>query len=91
MAIAFVMDFRNSNLGQYDKVMEVLNLGGKMPPGGLFHIAGAQEKGIRVIDVWESAEQMEAFVASRLGPALGQVGVEQPTVTPLPGHNFMKA
>ena len=40
VAIGMIIDFAGGTQEQYEAVLEQLNLGGKMPPGGIFHAAG---------------------------------------------------
>ena len=50
------------------------------------------EDGIRVTDVWESAEQFNRFVESRLMPGVQQIGIQgQPDVEFLPVQNIFNA
>ena len=67
----------------YPKVNEVLGLNmdtgeGDWPKGFISHVGGGGDGTVSVIEVWESRADQEAFMESRLGPALGQVGVPQP-------------
>jgi hypothetical protein len=67
----------------YPKVNEVLGLdpstgAGDWPKGLLSHIGGGGDASVVVVEVWESRADQESWMASRLGPALGQVGVPQP-------------
>lgn len=58
-----------------------------MPPGGIFHVAAFTDNGLRVADVWESAEAFQKFVDERLMPgtkALGLLG--EPRVEIFPAH-----
>ena len=60
-----------------------------LPPGGLIHACGFDEAGnLHVADVWESVEQMNAFVGTRLMPALKKLGIPAPTVCVFPAHNI---
>jgi hypothetical protein len=61
MAIGLLMEFPGMGQEQYDAVMEELNLGGRMPSGGITHAAGPTEGGWRVVDVWESQEAFDVF------------------------------
>jgi hypothetical protein len=73
---------------QYDAVMEKLRLDKDPPDGGMFHLAGPAEDGIRVVDVWESQEQFQQFLSDRLAAVAEEVGLEgQPKVEFLPLHN----
>ena len=67
----------------YPKVNEVLGLDpdkgtGDWPKGLLTHLGGGGNGTVVVVEVWESRSDQEAWMASRLGPALAQVGVAQP-------------
>jgi hypothetical protein len=44
------------------------------PDGLLLHTAGETPEGWYVYDVWESKEQFQSFVESKLGPAIEQTG-----------------
>jgi hypothetical protein len=53
---------------------------GGWPSGMLSHVGAAgADGGFIVFDVWATRESQEAWMASQLGPALGQAGVAQPT------------
>ena len=85
MAEALVLEFEG-NVGQaeYDKVNGLLgidptNKGSDWPDGLLTHAAGPTDAGWIVIETWESRAANEAFMASRLGAALGEAGVPAPT------------
>jgi len=67
----------------YPKVNEVLGLdastgAGDWPKGLLSHMGGGGDGSVVIVEVWESRADQESWMASRLGPALGQVGVPQP-------------
>src|SRR5436853_7214643 len=66
---------------QYEEARQVVNWEGDVPDGTVLHLAYFDSNGIRVTDVWESEEQFNAFVESRLMPGVQQVGIEgQPDV-----------
>ena len=51
-------------------------------PGGIIHIASFTEDGLRVTDVWETADDFNRFVESRLMPVVQELGIEgEPDVT----------
>jgi hypothetical protein len=59
------------------------------PVGGMFHAAAVDEQGdVRVADVWESAEALQAFVEQRLMPAMIKLGVPPPQVSVYPTLNI---
>ena len=80
MAVAFILDFPGGTLEQYDAVVEKMDLGGRLAPGGLFHAAGATDAGLRVCDVWESAEVFQQFAESKIGPLTAEVGLGKPEI-----------
>jgi hypothetical protein len=78
MAVAFILDFPGGTRDQYDQVMAKMDLGGKLPPGALFHAAGSFEGGWRVIDVWEDAETFARFRDEKIMPYTQEVGLQPP-------------
>ncbi len=61
---------------QYDESIRKLNEAGDFPPDGLdYHICFGSEGSLRVSEVWDSREQLEAF-GERLMPILAEVGIE---------------
>jgi hypothetical protein len=67
----------------YPKVNEILGLdpvtgAGAWPKGLVTHVGAGGDGTVAVIEVWESRADQESWMASTLGPALGQAGVPQP-------------
>jgi len=89
MATAFIQDFDGATLDQYDQILEKMDLGGKLPPGAVFHWAAKTDDGLRVVDVWETPEQFQAFAEEKIGPLSQEVGVGEPTVTSYEVHNIL--
>ena len=47
---------------EYDQMRERLGVGDTPPPGGVFHVAAIGEDGkVRIVEVWDSREQAEAW------------------------------
>ncbi len=91
MAVGIVMDFNGATLEQYDRVIEKMHLtpGGQGPPGALFHWCAATDSGIRVVDVWQTREQYDAFARDQIGPITVEVGLPgPPDVTFHDVHNY---
>ena len=88
MAIVVLQDSPGGTQEQYDQLLEKLNLGGKSPKGNLVHIAGPIEGGWRVVDVWESEDALNAFLAV-LMPMSQSAGIAPPQVTTWPAHNML--
>ena len=60
---------------QYDKLRKVVNWEGNDPKGAVFHVAVFDASGIRVTDIWESQDDFNNFVQSRLIPGTAEVGI----------------
>jgi hypothetical protein len=85
MSDALLYEFTGVSADDYNAVNALLGLdpatgGGDWPAGMLSHAGAAGAGGgFIVFEVWDSRESHEAWMASRLGPALGQAGVAEPT------------
>jgi hypothetical protein len=44
----------------------------------MFHVAGFDSKGIRVVDVWNSEQELKNFIDTRLAPALQKRNITRP-------------
>jgi hypothetical protein len=85
--IAMLMDWEGVTPEQYDKAREIVRWDKEPAPGGLFHVAGFDEHGLHVTDVWESAAAFDTFLRERLMPGVAQVGIPgQPKVEIVPVH-----
>jgi len=94
MAVAVIMDFKDTSLEQYDEVLNKMGFspGGAGAKGGLFHWVTKTNGGIRVTDVWESKEQYEAYAAERIGPLTAEAGISgPPEVTYAEVYNYLTA
>ena len=90
MAVALVLDFKGATLDQYDQVLEKMDLGGKTPPGGIFHWATATDEGFRAVDVWEDRASFDKFAEEAIGPIGQEVGIPNPPeVKEIPVHNYL--
>jgi len=91
MPIAVLIDNPEGSQETYDKVRTQLGLEEQPPAGGILHVAGpSPDGGWRIVEVWESQEDADRFVAERLAPALEAVGVTgrgQPQVWPV--HSYI--
>ena len=54
----------------------MVNWEGDAPDGARFHIAWFEDDGLRVVDLWDSPGQFQAFVDDRLNPGVQEVGIE---------------
>ena len=88
MAVVMNMRFAGVRTEDYDRVMEILDFGTRPAHGLLVHLCGATPDGLRVVDVWESEDDWNAFLTERLGPAVGEAGIAgAPDVELYPLHN----
>jgi hypothetical protein len=61
---------------QYDESVRRLEGEGNWPPDGLeYHCCFGSEGSLRVSEIWDSREQLDAF-GQRLMPVLAAVGIE---------------
>ena len=91
MAVAVQMDFEGATLDQYDQICKLMGLTpkGPGPKGAISHFAAATDAGLRVVDVWQSQEQFDAFAQDKIGPFSGQVGLPNPPVVQVfEVHNY---
>ena len=87
MPIMMSMEWAGVTAEQYDGVRRTVNWEGDPPAGGIFHVASTTPQGLRVTDVWESAEHFNRFVESRLMPGVQKQGItSQPKVEILAAH-----
>ena len=80
MSIALVMDFPGASRDQYDEVVKRMHLHGRMPAGGLIHVAGSYGSGWRVIDVWDDPEKFAQFSDEQIIPLTAAAGMRDPEV-----------
>jgi hypothetical protein len=74
---------------QYDESIRKLEEVGQFPPEGLdFHVCFGADGNLRVSEVWDSREQLEAFV-ERLMPVLAEIGIEPGDPEVLEIHNIV--
>ena len=85
MAYGLTLVFENVTEDQYWAVNDKLGLpkgnwksSDAAPKGLVTHLAGPTPTGWLVIEVWDSRPDQEAFMAGRLGAALGEVGLPAP-------------
>lgn len=87
MAVVMTMRWAGVTPEQYDELRDLVAWEAEKPPGAIYHCAAFDETGIRVTDVWETADQFETFAATRLMPAVHKVGVMgEPAVEIHPAH-----
>lgn len=82
MPIVMNMRWDSVTPEQYEQAREQVGWALRPPDGGIIHIASFTEGGLRVTDVWETADDFNRFVESRLMPVVQELGIEgEPDVT----------
>jgi hypothetical protein len=73
VAIARIVETRITP-EEYEQMRERLGMGDAPPPGGQFHVAALGEDGkIRIVEVWDSREEAEAW-AEKVAAARNEAG-----------------
>ena len=75
---------------QYDESVRRLEETGDFPPDGLdYHVCFGSEGSLRVSEIWDSREQLDAF-GKRLMPVLADVGIDPGEPELMEIHNIVK-
>jgi len=75
---------------QYDESVRKLEGAGAWPPDGLdYHVCFGTDGNLRVSEIWDSREQLEAF-GERLMPVLAEIGIEPGEPEVMEIHNIVK-
>jgi hypothetical protein len=91
--MSIVVRFTPTNLTteKYDESSRRLEEAGLLPPDGLdYHVCFGSEGNLRVSEIWDSREQLEAF-GKQLMPILADTGIEfsgEPEIFEV--HNIIK-
>lgn len=91
MAIARIIETRISP-AEYDQMRERLGMDDTPPPGGEFHVAAIGEDGkVRIVEVWDSREQAEAW-GEKVAAARNEAGFGDgpPSIEYLEVHSVVK-
>jgi hypothetical protein len=75
---------------QYDETIRRLEEAGDFPPDGMeYHVCFLVDGNIRVSEIWDSREQLDAF-GQRLMPLLGEMGIDPGEPEILDIHNIIR-
>jgi hypothetical protein len=75
---------------QYDESVRKLEEAGEFPADGLdYHVCFGTDGNLRVSEVWDSQEQLDAF-GEKLMPILSEVGIEPGEPEVLEIHNIVR-
>jgi hypothetical protein len=90
MAVAFLFTPASMTAEQYDRVTKQLDASGAGdPPGRRFHVCFGPADHLTVFDVWDSAEQLQAF-GMTLMPILATEQIEMASAEPLEIHRLVE-
>jgi hypothetical protein len=85
MAVMVIQEFP-ATVEQYDQVNEKLDPASNPPKGLILHSGAETDGGMKVVDIWESADAWQDFLDNRLSPAVVEVmgpppeGAEPPPI-----------
>ena len=91
MAIARIIETEITT-DVYDQMRERLGIGDTPPPGAVFHAAATAEDGkVRIVEVWDSREQAEAW-GEKVAAAREEAGLSgtPPSIEYLEVHNIVQ-
>lgn len=92
MAILVESHWTGIGLAEYDAARRRVAWESAPPPGGLLHAMSLTADGVRAIDIWETQDAFERYVAERLLPAVQELGIPgAPQVTIWTLHTFFVA
>ena len=75
---------------QYDETIRRLEGAGDFPPDGLeYHVCFLADGNLRVSEIWDSREQLDAF-GERLMPLLAEMGIDPGEPEILEIHNIIR-
>lgn len=76
---------------QYDESVRKLEEAGVFPPDGLdYHVCFGTDGNLRVSEIWDSQEQLDAF-GEQLMPILSEVGIDPGEPELIEVHNIVKS
>jgi hypothetical protein len=85
MTAGLILTFEGVDKSHYDRANEILGINmetgeGDWPEGLIHHTAGLTgDGGFVVAELWDSDAHQARFMESRLGPALAEAGLPEPT------------
>ncbi len=89
MAILAIVTGNNLTKKMYEEVRKEVNWERDHPTGAYFHAAGFDDSGnnMCVADVWESEEQFNNFIRTRITPVMEKINAPNLKVDVYPIHN----
>ena len=89
MAILAIFTGNGVTKQMYDQLRKEVDWEHKHPTGIILHSAGFDDAGknLRVADIWESEQDLNSFVNSRLKPVMERLNIPMPKGEIYPVHN----
>ena len=84
MAIGMIMEFDEFAPENYDAVSSEINWPESWPEGLRFHVAGTSERGMRIVEIWDSREQHVRWMEGTVNPAIAKAAGEATASAPEP-------
>ncbi len=84
--ICRIYDVPGATIEQYEEVAGQVSM--EKPAGAHVHIAGKNERGLQVIEVWDSQEDIDRYMDAGLGKAMQAANLPQPTITEFEVHKL---
>ena len=92
MPVVMYMEWDGITPEQYNEARSKVGWEVDVPAGAILHVPCFTDSGIRVVDVWKSAEDFQAFADGRLMPAVLEIGITgEPRVDIRPLHEHVFA
>jgi hypothetical protein len=99
MAVVIIQDWPETETERstagYDEVSRRLQEAGALPPeGAILHCSGWTGNGFQIVEVWETREQFDRFVAEKVMPLVAEVSgadATPPVITAYETHSLMTA
>ncbi len=82
--ICRIYDVPGATLQQYADVSA--QVGDEKPEGAHVHIAGKTDRGLQVIEVWESQAHLDRYMEAGLGKAMQEAQLPEPTISGFEVH-----
>lgn len=88
MAIMCIFTGKGFTQQMYEQIRKDIDWEHDHPRGEIFHAVGSDKSGdIHVTDIWESEEDFDNFIDSKLKPALEKINAPMPIGGVYPIHN----
>ncbi len=83
MAVVVFINWPEATREQYESIRKEVDWANMRPSGANLHMSAFDESGgLKVVDHWDSADQFQAFIEQKIGPAAQRLGVTtQPQVS----------